>query len=69
MYRDAKRRGIYLTLFTDPEGDSCFTIYQISWIKMKNVTFCKFSRNFVYKLQTFRGFLQMRFYVFVANYA
>ena len=32
---DAKRQGIYLALFTDPEGDSCFSIYQISWIKMK----------------------------------
>ena len=24
IYRDAKRRGIYLALFTDPEGDNCF---------------------------------------------
>ena len=32
---DAKRRGIYLVLFTDPERDSCVSIYQISWIKMK----------------------------------
>ena len=30
VYRDAKRRGIYLALWTDPEGDSCFSIYQIS---------------------------------------
>ena len=55
---DAKRRGIYLALFTAPEGKSCFSIYQISWIKMKKVTFCKLkaplSRNFVYNLQTFR---------------
>ena len=29
IYRDAKRRGIYPPLFTDPEGDSCFSIYQI----------------------------------------
>ena len=35
IYRDAKRRGIYLALSTDPEGDSSFSIYQISWIKMK----------------------------------
>ena len=28
IYRDAKRRGIYPPLFTDPEGDSCFSIYQ-----------------------------------------
>ena len=31
--RDAKRRGMYPSLFTDPEGDSCFSIYQIRWIK------------------------------------
>ena len=37
--RDAKRRGIYLALFTNPEGDSCFSIFQISWLKMKKVTF------------------------------
>ena len=71
--RDAKRRGIYLTLFTDPEGDSCFSIYQISWIKLKKVIFCKLktslSRNFVYNLQTFRGFCQVHFYDFVANSA
>ena len=33
IYRDAKRRGIYPPLFTDPEGDSCFSIYQIRWKK------------------------------------
>ena len=33
IYRDAKRLGVYLTLFTDAEGDSCFSIYQIRWIK------------------------------------
>ena len=56
----AKRRGIYLALFTDPEGDSCFSIYQISWIKMKKVTFWKLktslSRNLIYNLQTFLVF-------------
>ena len=31
IYRDGKRRGIYPPLFTDPEGDSCFRIYQIRW--------------------------------------
>ena len=36
IYRDAKRRGIYPPLFTDPEGDSCFSIYQIRWIKKKS---------------------------------
>ena len=33
IYRDAKRRGIYPPLFTDPKGDSCFSIYQIRRIK------------------------------------
>ena len=68
-----KRRGIYLALFTDPDGDSCFSIYQISWIKMKRVSFGKLktllSRNFIYNLQTFRGFCQVNFYDFVANSA
>ena len=46
----AKCRGIYLALFTDPEGDSGFSINQISWIKRKKGTFCKLSlcRNFFY---------------------
>ena len=35
IYRDAKRRGINPLLFTDPEGDSCFSIYQIRWIKKR----------------------------------
>ena len=69
----AKSRGIYLVLFTKPERDSCFGIYQISWIKMKQVTFCKLEtslcRNFVYNLQTFGGFCQVHFYDFVANSA
>ena len=35
IYRDVKHRGIilYPSLLTDPEGDSCFSIYQIRWIK------------------------------------
>ena len=39
IYRDAKRRGIYPPLFTDPEGDSCFSIYQIRWIKKRFFNF------------------------------
>ena len=58
LYQDAKRRGIYLALFTDPEG-----IYQISWINWKKVNFYKLKtslgRNFVFNLQTFRGFCQV----------
>ena len=49
-------------LFT---GGSCFSIYQISWIKLKKATFGKLqtllSRNFVNNLQTFRGFCQVHF--------
>ena len=67
VYRDAKRRGIYLPFFTDPKGDSCFSIYQIRWITMKKVT--SLSRNFDYNLQTFRWFCQVHFYDFVANSA
>ena len=33
IYRDAKRRGIYPPLLTNPEGDSCFSVYQIRRIK------------------------------------
>ena len=38
-YRDTKRRGIYPPLLTDPEGDSCFSIYQIRWIKKRFFNF------------------------------
>ena len=70
--RDAKCRGMYLALFTDPEGDSCFSIYQIGWIKNeKKVPFCKLkmslNTNFFYYLQKFWGFFQVHFYDFVAN--
>ena len=71
IYPDVKRRGIYLTLFTDPEGNSYFSIYQISWIKMKksnflqikNVTWstaflrfcCKFSMKIIFHLPVKNG--------------
>ena len=45
IYLDAKHRGIYPPLFTDPEGDSCFSIYQIRWIK-KNVVLISSSETF-----------------------
>ena len=44
IYRDANRRVIYPPLFTDPEGDSCFSIYQVIWIKKRFFNF--FFRNF-----------------------
>ena len=59
IHRDVNHQGIliYLVLFTDPEGDSCFSIYQISWMKIKKETFCKLKmslgRNFVNNFQTF----------------
>ena len=71
--RDAKHWGIYLALFTDSEGDSCFSIYQIRWIKMEKVTFCKLktslSSNFVYYLQTFREFCQLPFLRFCCKFS
>ena len=30
---------LYPPLFTDPEGDSCFSIYQIRWIKKRFYNF------------------------------
>ena len=74
IYGDANRPSVHLPLFTDSEGDSCFSIYQISWIKMeKKVNFCKLkmslSGKFVYNLQRFRGICQVHFYEFVANSA
>ena len=41
IYRDANRWGIYppFFTFTDPEGDSCFIIYQIRWIKKRFFSF------------------------------
>ena len=40
IYQGAKRRRIYPAPFTDPEGDSRFSIYEISWKKIKKATFC-----------------------------
>ena len=44
IYQDTKCRGLYLPLFTDPEGDSCLSIYQIRWIKKRFFNF--FFSNF-----------------------
>ena len=56
-----------------PGSGSCFSIYQISRIKMRKVSFCKLktslSGNFIYNLRTFQGFCQVHFYDFVANSA
>ena len=51
-YWDAKRWGIYTLLFTDPDGGSCFSIYQIRWIKK-----CCFNFFFWNFRETTRHFL------------
>ena len=45
IYWHEKRRGIYPALWTDPEGDSCFSIYQISWKKIKKELFVNKRRH------------------------
>ena len=37
--RPEASRYIYPPLFTDPEGDSCFSIYQFRWIKKRFFNF------------------------------
>ena len=73
IFLDASCLSIYPPPSIDPEGDSCFTIYQISWIEVKKVTFCKLktslSRNFVHNLQAFGGFCLVHVYNFLANSA
>lgn len=57
--QDAERRGIYVALFTDLEGYSCFSII---WIKMKKGTFCNLkmslSRNFITIYKYFGDFVK-----------
>ena len=67
IYRDAKRRGIYPPLFTDPEGDSCFSIYEIRWIKnassiFSSKTFAKQRAIFlsVRKTVNIQGYSELR---------
>ena len=61
---EARRRGVCISSTVhQPWG---LSIYQISWIKMKKVTFCKLkpslSRSFTYNfIQTFRGLCQVHF--------
>ena len=65
---------LYLALFTDPEKDSCFSIYQISWIKITKELFVNQKRHLVgtlfiiYHAQKFRGFCQVHFYDVVSNF-
>ena len=39
IYRDAKRRGIYPPLFTDPEGDSCLVSTKSDGLKKRSISF------------------------------
>ena len=65
---------LYLALFTDPEKDSCFSIYQISWIKITKELFVNQKRHLVgtlfiiYNAQKFRGFRQVHFCDVVSNF-
>ena len=56
-------------LFTDPEEDTCFSIYQISWIKTRKVTLYKLktplSRNFVTIYKHFGDFAKCIFTIFL----
>ena len=45
IYRDGKRRGIYPPLFTDPEGDSCFSYLPNRMVK-KNASSLSSSETF-----------------------
>ena len=48
IYQDAKFQGMYPPLFTDPEGDSCFSIYQLKSDGLKKhlqFLLLKLSRN------------------------
>ena len=63
IYRHANRRGIYLVLWTDPEGDSCFRIYQISWTKIKKSIFFVNKRCHLVK-----SLLTLQLTVFLGSY-
>ena len=47
MSRRFASRYIYQALWTDPQGDSCFSIYQISWIKIRKELFVNKRRHLV----------------------
>ena len=66
IYRDAKRRGIYPAPWTDPEGDSCFSIYQMSWIKIKKELLVHNRRHLRKSSLNWQCF-GVHFYDFVAN--
>ena len=69
IYLDVKWQGIYLAaLWTDTERVSCFSIYQISWIKIKKELFINKKRHLgtvclYFNWQCFGD----HFYTFVAN--
>ena len=67
IYLDARRRSKYPPLFTGPEGDSCFSIYQIRWMKKlffnsSSETFAKCQAIFlaVRKTVNIQGYSKLR---------
>ena len=70
--REASRdlsSAIYLALWTNPEGDNCFSIYQISWRKIKKEIFVKKDVTLLqfvfFSIDSVSGII---FYDFVANW-
>ena len=64
-YLDASRLGIYPPLSTSPEGDSCFSIYQIRWIKnassiSSSEAFTKRCAIFLSVRKTVQGYSELR---------
>ena len=56
-----------LALWTDPEGDSCFSIYQISWIKIKKELFVNKGRHLEFVYVSVHSVSGIIFYDYVAN--
>ena len=67
IYQDAKRRGTYLELWTDPEEDRCFSIYQIGWVKIKKEISVNKRRQLEYVYVSIDSVSGIIFYHFVAN--
>ena len=68
VYTETRSVGVlYLALRTDPEGDSCFSIYQISWIKIKKDLFANKRRHLEFVYVSADCVSVIIFYDFVAN--
>ena len=58
IYRDEKSRGIYLALFTDPEGPSCFSIYENQLDKNERSNFWYLVETLFTIYENFRDFVK-----------